>query len=182
MIRTIGLGMLAIIISSSFSYAALPARAWDFTKNQEIAIPSGEKATVFVFVSPECPCSKSHEPKLKTLFEQFSQKGVAFVGVDSYPGNRTGESENHFASAQLPFPVIRDTSLEFANHFGAQKTPHAFIVKNGEIVYSGGVDSSQSAASDAEPFLETAITQVISGSHPQPSKTRALGCVISRSL
>ena len=174
------IAVLALFLNSAL--ADIPTHGWDLAQNKEIAIPSGEQATVYVFLSPDCPCSKSHETKLRALAEKFSSKGIAFIGIDSHPGLRTGETAAHFEAAKLPFPVIRDDRLVLANEFGAQKTPHVFVVKKGTVVYSGGVDSSQSAAADAEPYLDTALTQLISGSDPHPAQTRALGCVISRSL
>ncbi|NDD91678.1 thioredoxin family protein, partial [bacterium] len=142
---------------------------------------SAQKALVLAFVSSRCPCSASHESELKRLAEAYSQKGFQFVGIHSNQNETADEARVHFKVSKLGFPIIRDTGALIANQLGAIKTPHVYVIhRDGRILYQGGVDDSQIQQTASTHYLADALAQVSAGQDPEPSKTRALGCVISR--
>lgn len=136
--------------------------------------------TVVVFVSSRCPCSMAHEPKLRALHERFAPQGVRFIGVSSNADETDAEAREHFKAGTIGFPVIRDSGARLADAFGALKTPHAFVVRNGRILYQGGVDDSVSGAPGATPLLASALEAIQAGREPERARGRALGCVIKR--
>ncbi|MBU6376777.1 MAG: redoxin family protein [Bdellovibrionales bacterium] len=142
---------------------------------------STDKALVLAFVSSRCPCSASHENELKRLAEAYSQKGFRFVGIHSNQNENPDEARVHFRASKLGFPIIRDTGAQIANQLGAIKTPHVYVIHpDGRILYQGGVDDSQIQQTASKHYLANALAQLTAGQDPEPSKTRALGCVISR--
>ncbi len=145
---------------------------WDFA--------SAERATAVVFLSASCPCSGSHEPKLKNLASEFRSRGIQFVGVHANADESETEGKAHFRSSALGFPVVRDEA-NLANAFGALKTPHVFLVnKTGEVVYSGGVDDSKDPSRARNEYLKDALAAITADRLPNPAMTRTLGCIIKR--
>jgi len=145
----------------------------------EMTSPS-VKATVVVFLSAKCPCSGSHEQTLKDLSAKFSAKGFQFVAIHSNVDEDGALASQHFAKASLPFPVIQDDHAALADQFGALKTPHVFVLKQGEIVFQGGVDDSKDSPKAKEHFLLDALNDLDQGKLPQVKLARALGCIIKR--
>lgn len=188
----------ALIISgvamAPMAYAAIPAgnelighealRGRDLLHSGselEIDFAKAKLGTVVLFLSARCPCSASHEERLKGLFEKYSKQGFQFVAVHSNQDESDLETLPHFKKAELPFAVLNDPGAEIANALGALKTPHSYVISpRGEILYQGGVDDSHDAHTAKKYYLETALNQVIAGEKPSPSEVRVLGCVIKR--
>lgn len=144
-------------------------------------VAAGEKATVVVFLSSECPCSAAHEPVLKRLYSEFSSRGIGFIGLHANQDESPEEARKHFEAADLPFPVMADVKARLADHFGALKTPHAFVVSpSGEVLFSGGVDDSKDPAKAKQFYLADALRAISEGRAPEKKTARALGCVIKR--
>ena len=85
---------------------------------------------VIVFTCNHCPYAILAKPKLEYLYEQYKNKGVQFVAINS------NESENYpedsfekmkDAQYNLPFPYLHDESQETAKAFGAVCTPDIFV-------------------------------------------------------
>ena len=161
----------------------LPAACWS-------SAPSGApwanldpkaKATVVVFLSAKCPCSQSHEPKLRDLAREFGPKGFRFVGIHSNADEPSALSGTHFEAAKLGFPVHEDSNAKWADALGALKTPHAYIIdREGRTLFQGGVDDSSLAAESHKQFLRDALEDVAAGREPRVALARALGCMIKR--
>lgn len=130
---------------------------------------------VVVFLSPTCPCSRSHEAALTELAKQHP--GVDFLGVVS---GDAPESAAHFRAGALPFPVIAEKNHEWADALGALNTPHAFVIHHGEVVYRGGVDDSRQADRAKRHYLRDALTDIEAGRAVANAETRAVGCAIRR--
>lgn len=155
----------------------------DVRQGKEVSISWKDStlATVVVFVSAKCPCSASHELALKQLSEEFSPQGVQFIGIHSNADESAEMTRAHFTGSAIPFPILQDQASEWANRFGALKTPHSYVVSPaGEILFQGGVDDSHNAAQAKTPHLKNAILAVKDGKKPNPNRVRALGCSIRR--
>jgi len=165
----------------------------------KIEFDKAPKATVLVFLSTLCPCSQNHEPRFKDIFEEFGKEGFQFVGIHSNRFLPAADAIKHFKEANLPFPVLDDSSLLVANRFDAQATPHAFVLgRNGEILFRGGVDSSHDPferesdnkiklkdgqrvlKSKLNSYLVNALRAIQAGSDQFEKGPRVVGCVIDR--
>lgn len=138
------------------------------------------KASVLVFLSAKCPCSHSHEPTLKTLSEEYSKAGIEFVGVHSNQDESAEMSKTHFNSVKLPFKVIEDPGAKIADQYKALKTPHAYIIQNGKVVYDGGVDDSADSSHAKTHYLKNALEEIKNNKPITVARARSLGCVIKR--
>lgn len=146
-----------------------------------VELKDSKTATVLVFLSARCPCSRGHENALRDLHRRFSKLGFTFLGVHSNADEPLEEARAYFSLRTLPFPVIRDEGSMIANRYGALKTPHAFIIdRSGEMLFSGGVDDSKTGQDPKRNHLERALQSVARGARPDPKEVRTLGCVIQR--
>lgn len=184
--RHVGISLGVLILCAGATVAhALPEKIP--AKLTAPALLSGATAdvpltdvTVAVFLSTRCPCSQGHETALKALARTYGPKGVRFVGIHSNADESLAEARAYFEKAAFPFQVLQDEGAKIADTFDALKTPHVFVVKNGEVVYSGGMDNSHLSATASEFYLSDVLEDVLGGRTPRHTNSRTLGCVIKR--
>ncbi len=167
---------------ASFALAAslaLPLESRGFEVPPALGL-SGKGTEVVVFLSARCPCSKSHEEGLARLAKEFAASGVKFRGVHSNADEPAEEARAHFAQAALGFEVLEDSGSQVADAMGALKTPHAYVMKDGKLVFHGGVDDSATASRAQRFFLRDVLAALRDGQAPPFDKARSLGCVIKR--
>ena len=191
--RLIRIGIIALLCFVILSYVKNAHAAVDSTlhftapvigSTKKLAFPTAatasSKATVLVFLSAKCPCSAGHEATLKTLYEKFSPQGIEFIAVHANQDESAEMTDAHFKTAGLPFAVVQDTGAKIADELKALKTPHAYILKKGEVVFQGGVDDSADPTTAKKHFLEDALNSIVENKPIAVAKARALGCVIKR--
>jgi hypothetical protein len=153
---------------------ALPHLAGTDMRNGQAFYWSAAKHSVVVFLSPQCPCSVSHEPVLADLARQYPQ--IPFVGVVS---NASAGIDKHYAT--MPFPILQESAHVWADGFGALNTPHVFLVNaDGKVVYQGGVDDSRDVARAKRGYLAEALSEVSQDKPVSVNASRPLGCAIRR--
>ena len=81
---------------------------------------------------------------MRDLAAEF--KDARFVGVHSNANESQDQGLEHFKGSVIPFPVLRDPGARLADSFGALKTPHAFVLRDGRVVFEGGVDDGKITA------------------------------------
>lgn len=175
------LGFLPLLNGSAA--AALPHQISGKSVVDERPIQAGKSAKrglVVVFLSAVCPCSNSHLVELKSLSKDFSD--FDFVGIHSNTTESREVTSTYFKTANLPFPVVRDSEAKLADEFKALKTPHAFVVLNdGTTAYQGGVSSSRHFDDKTDrKYLREALSDLAAGLKVKTPEGRTLGCVISR--
>src|SRR5580698_9107246 len=86
------------------------------------------RATVFIFVSTDCPNSNTYAPVLARLYRQYSPRGVAFFNVYSDPAETAASVRKHDADYETPFAALLDPHQTLARETGARSTPEAVIL------------------------------------------------------
>lgn len=150
-------------------------------KTTDLPFRKAGKATVVVFLSVNCPCSKGHEKALAKIYQEFQGPEFQFIGVHSNADESYENTVAHFKEAQMPFPVIQDQGAQIAEELLALKTPHAYVIDpEGKILYQGGVDDSHQAVTARENYLENTLTLIRKNQPVLKSNVRVLGCAIKR--
>jgi thiol-disulfide isomerase/thioredoxin len=146
---------------------------------------TGERATVFVFWSNQCPWVDKYEDRIAALGEQVRGEGVSMVLVNandasSFPRESLEASREKAASAGYDAVYVRDPDAALATALGASRTPHAFVFDEAQtLVYAGAVDDSPADASSvSKPYLQQAIEAVLAGESVPTADTKAFGCMI----
>jgi len=140
------------------------------------------QATVVVFLSVECPISRSYLPHLKTLSEQYQKHGVSLYGVISAPGVTRGEAQQHREEFSIDFPVVFDASGELRRLLQPTHAPQAFVISiKGKVLYSGRIDDRYSQVGERREQarvqdLKDAIQSTIEGRKVPNPLTQPVGC------
>jgi peroxiredoxin len=146
---------------------------------------SDKRAIVVAFLGTECPMANLYGERLQKMADQYADQGVQFVGIDS---NRQDSLEKiaHYAQThKISFPLLKDPGNRVADQFGADRTPHVFLL-DGErsIRYSGRIDDRFGvgfARGEAKhEYLATALGEVLAGKAVTEPVTAAIGCYIGR--
>jgi len=69
-----------------------------------------------------------------------------------------------------------------ADAYGAQTTPHAFLIgSDGRLLYQGAVDDRSFRQRQATTnYLDAAVSALLAGRSPDPASTPAYGCTLVR--
>jgi hypothetical protein len=138
-----------------------------------------KKGLVILFLSAQCPCSKSHIGEIKKLSEEFSD--FLFVGINSNLNEDRDLAEKYFSKTQFSFPMIKDQKTVLADLYKAYKTPHAFVVQaDGKVAYQGGVSSSHEFERAEKKYLREALEDLQNNKPVRRPEGRTLGCAIGR--
>lgn len=145
---------------------------------------AGTSGTILIFTSNTCPFSKLYDGRILQLQDVYGDVGYPVVLINPSdpalkPGDHPDElkkwvSGNNFSSVYLV------DNGEIYLQFGAVKTPEVFLL-DGEkkLRYRGAIDNSaQGAENVSEKYLENAIRALQNNGDPDPTETRAMGCVI----
>ncbi|MCX7986967.1 MAG: thioredoxin family protein [Bacteroidales bacterium] len=149
-----------------------------------------QKGVIVIFTCNHCPYAKAYEDRIIALDKQYRPKGfpvvainpndVSIVPEDSYENMQVRAKEKGFT-----FPYLYDATQEVANAYGAERTPHVFLLKkSGDkfiVSYIGAIDDNYKDASAVKTkYIEQAIAAIESGKNPEPSFTKAIGCTVKR--
>ena len=154
----------------------------------DFSILKNSKASVIVFLAPDCPLSQNYTLTLNALSDKFQNNRVAFLGIISGKGFKKEEVDSFVNKFKIKFSVLRDEDLNLAAYFKATKTPEAFAVNSeGKILYAGAIDNwavdlGKHRSVITEHYLEDALKNIVENKEIQIKKTEAVGCFIERKL
>lgn len=156
-------------------------------KAQEVSLKdfADQKAVVVVFTSSHCSWATKYEERLAKLHERFSEKGVAFLAINS---NDASINQNDAVArmrqlSPFPFPYLKDEEQKVARMFGASRTPEVYVLLPKDsafsVVYHGKIDDNPlDEASVKEAYLADAIEALLAGKAVETNETDASGCNI----
>jgi peroxiredoxin len=137
---------------------------------------------VLCFWSVDCPWSRYYDDYFLGRASQWARQSIALIMIASN-ANETIEQLRDMADAYgIANPILRDEDNAVADAFGAQATPHVFVIDaTGQIIYQGAVDDR--TFRQPEPtinYLDAAIDALSKGQVPSITDTSAYGCTIVR--
>jgi peroxiredoxin len=146
------------------------------------------KGVILVFTCNHCPYSKMYEDRIIALHKAYAPKGWPVVAIN--PNDPTIEPEDSFEKMkerakekEFPFPYLFDATQKTALAYGARRTPHVFLLRNGKagftVEYIGAIDDNARDAKAVETrFVEKAVEALLEGKTPELTTTKAIGCTI----
>lgn len=139
------------------------------------------KAIVIMFISTQCPVSNDYNSRMQSLFEEYSKKGIAFIGINSNKEESVEEIKKHSEKNNLTFLILKDFDNKIADKFYAQVTPEIFVLNpNFELLYHGRIDDSRKIEKVTEHNLKETLEAILSGKEIPKKETKAFGCTIER--
>jgi thiol-disulfide isomerase/thioredoxin len=142
------------------------------------------KASVFVFLAPDCPLSQSYTLTLNKLRGQFADAGVGFYGVVESSKYERKEIDEYTTQYRIDLPIVLDARAELAQFFGAMVTPEVFVVNpEGKTIYQGAIDNwapelGQHRTVITEHYLLDALNGLIGTGKVSVPATKPVGCFI----
>jgi peroxiredoxin len=143
------------------------------------------RAVGVIIMCNHCPYVKLYLERLKQIQSEFADQGFTFVGINpnddrQFPEDGFEPMKSFASERQLNFPYLRDVTQEVARGFGADRTPHAFLInQSGVLCYSGAIDDQpHEAGAVQQPYLRQAIAQQLAGQVISIPSTSAVGCSV----
>lgn len=147
------------------------------------------KGFMVVFTCNHCPYAIAYERRLVELQNRFGPRGVQLIAINpndakKYPQDSFELMKVRAAQRGFNFPYLHDESQEVARAYGAERTPHVFLVERKddgqmEVVYSGAIDDNyQNASAVQQEYFAQAAEALLSGTPIEPTVTPAIGCSV----
>lgn len=149
------------------------------------------KTVVLEWTNHDCPFVKKHyeSGNIPSLQKDAADKGVVWLQVISSAKGKQGHVDG--ATAQklngerkaAPAATVLDPEGTIGKLYGAQTTPHIFIVNaDGQLVYKGGIDSMATTKVEdlqkAEPYVVNALNAIKAGKPVDKASTKPYGCSV----
>jgi len=139
------------------------------------------RLVVLVFTCNHCPVAVMYEDRLIELQKDYRSKRVRVVAVNvnNIPDDRLEPMKERSKEKKFNFPYLYDSSQKMGHDYGAQVTPHVFVL-NGDrkVAYIGAVDDNNDAKKVKVKFVRDALDALLKGEKPPKTATTARGCTI----
>ena len=146
------------------------------------------KGFIVVFTCNHCPYAVAYEDRIIALDKKYKSLGYPVIAINpndpaAVPADDFDKMKVRAKEKGFKFPYLLDDGQKIYPVYGAEKTPHVYILKktgNKNIVkYIGAIDNNYKNASEAnEKYVEDALNALLSGKEPVTTKTVAVGCTI----
>jgi len=185
-IRSIMVLFIFLLFSIS-SQAGELKKAENFTlkdykgKSHSLTDYSDSKAVILMFIATRCPISNAYNPRIVKLYDDYHNKNVVFIGINSNKLEDVEEVAEHAQKNKFMFPVLKDPNNVIADKYDAQVTPEVFVLNsNLEILYHGRIDDSQREDDVKTNDLRNALDEMLAGKSVSNKEIKAFGCTIKR--
>lgn len=146
----------------------------------------GQRGTLVVFVSTQCPISNGYIPTLNRLVQRCAEQGIGLVGVNPNAGQSLADIRAHRDEYRIAFPVLKDPQAAAASAWQIDTCPAVVLLDaHGRVVYRGRIDDRYqrrggAARAPRRDDLEEALTDLLAGRAVRVPRTEAIGCPIQR--
>lgn len=144
-----------------------------------------KKLLLVIFSCNHCPYVRAYERRIITLQNDYAEKGLQIVAINSndasrYPEDSFEEMVKRASEIGFNFPYLYDENQEAALKYGASHTPELFLFnEERKLVYIGKIDDNwQEPEKVRSNYLRNAIEEVLAGKDVSVPETYAIGCTI----
>ncbi len=146
------------------------------------------KGFIIIFTCNHCPFAKLYPTRLNQLNDKFKPLGIPLIAISSTDTIQFEEDSYlnmivKSASEDFNFPYLYDNQQVVAKNFGAQKTPHAYViwkVQNKWVVkYNGAIDDNGAEPEKVEiNYVKNAVESLLNDKKISTVETKSIGCQI----
>jgi peroxiredoxin len=173
-------GLLGLALAAAGIFTADIAGAAN-TDIEGHAVSLDGKVAAVVFLSPDCPISRSEVATLNKIAADAG--GASVLGVISDPTVTRDAAAKFAKDFGVKFPLLFDASGDLATRFKPDHTPEAYVInKSGAVRYSGRIDDAFASVGKQREVVTThdlrdALAAVAAGKEPAQATTPSVGCV-----
>lgn len=139
------------------------------------------EAIVVMFIATRCPISNNFNERMVELADQYQDKGVVFLGINSNKQEDMAEVKKHANEHGFPFVVLKDKDNVIADKYKAKVTPEVYVLNSDmSVLYHGRIDDSADADERKHTDLSDALDEILAGEDVSTAQTKAFGCTIKR--
>jgi peroxiredoxin len=185
-----------VTASAAVGHAALGQPAPDFTlpdlSGKPVRLSSFRgKMVVLEWFNPGCPFVRASHTSgsLVNAAQKQAAQGVVWLAINSgAPGKQGHGVDTNREGAQryaLQHPILIDDSGSVGRAYGAERTPHMFVIdQQGVLRYEGAIDNSPDGEGKSPEgdrlidFVDSAIQDLRAGRPVRTPKTEPYGCSV----
>lgn len=180
-------GALAIATVSCTSPATCTQAALDAPASIPTTLP---RATVWIFMSTDCPICNGYQPEIARLRNRFAPLGIEFVGVYAEIPVTQAEVNAHLKQFAIAYPVRIDNARALQRAFAVRVVPEIVVTAGGNAqanpnayLYRGRIDNQYPERGSRQPSatvhdLERALGEIVKSQQPSTRTTTPVGCVL----
>ena len=148
-------------------------------------------ATVWLFISTDCPICNNYQPELERLRARYTPLGVDFIGVYAEVPVSAVEVADHIRQFAIAYPTTVDVDHAIRKRFGVQFVPEVVVTAGGRgatvdplaFLYRGRIDDQYPERGSRRPSATThdlndALRDITQGNAPAARVTTPVGCVL----
>ena len=149
------------------------------------------KTVILEWTNHECPYVRKHynSTTMQMLQKDMTNDGIVWLTVISSAPGEEGYADAAKAKEltksrdAAPSNVLLDPKGKMGRAYGAQTTPHMYIIDaKGTLVYAGAIDNKPSASNSslngAKSYVRQAIAELKAGKPVSEAATKAYGCSV----
>ena len=164
--------------------ASAPAFSLPATDGQTYSLNDfDDQVLVVFFTCNHCPYVIGSDENTRAIVEQFADRGVRFVAINSNSKNTYAEdSFEHMVERmdeyKFPWTYLYDEPQEVALAYGALRTPHFFVFDEArKLVYTGrAIDTPRNWKESTTHELVDALEAFLAGNPIAIPVTNPIGC------
>lgn len=155
---------------------------------------SASRVLVIIFTCNHCPTAQAYEDRIKQLYADYADKGVAVVAISPNDpeaialgemgytdlGDSFEEMRIRARDKDINYPYLYDgENSKVSMQYGPQATPHVFVFDAGrKLRYSGRIDDGEKPGTAKTHDTRAAIEALLAGKPVLVDKTKTFGCSI----
>ena len=158
----------------------LPATGGD---RHSLAGDGDAAATLVYWTCNHCPYALAWHDRMLTVARDYAERGVRTLAINSndperYPADSVeAMRERVEEEGGWPHPYLHDESQDVARAWGAEKTPHLFVLDADlRLRYRGAPDGDYEDPAQGAVWAREALDAVLAGRDPDRPETEAVGC------
>jgi len=196
--KKIFLTLGAFLLAGQFALAEVTTgeTAKDFTLKDTNGAPHSLSAfkgkyVVLEWVNHDCPFVKKQydSGNMQSLQKEYAAKGVVWLSINSSApgkqGNYSPQDANMLTQTKgaAPAAVLLDSDGKVGNLYGAQTTPHMFIINpQGILIYQGAIDDIPSTdtadVAKSKNYVRLGLDEAMAGKPVTVATTKSYGCSV----
>ena len=133
-------------------------------------------ATVIWFWSVKCGCVRDCEERIRALLERYKGKNVAFLAIDSNPGDSRADIEALRNKLGSSYPVVRDDNGWTVQRAGVTSSASVAVLDGAlRLRFRGAIDDDRYRPTIS--YVHNALDAILADQPVDPTTATPYGCL-----